>query len=102
MKRPTYFLLALMVAVSAPVATMAGPIEKACLRSDRPGVTRARCGCVQDAANLTLTGSDQKLAASFFKNPQKAQDIRQSDRRSHETFWKRYKEFGAAAESFCG
>ncbi len=94
--------LVLVAATSAPLAAFAGPIESACLRSDRPAANRAICGCVQDAANLTLSNSDQKLAASFFKNPQKAQDIRQSDRSSHEAFWKRYREFGAAAETFCG
>ena len=102
MKPFTRLALALTVAASAPVASFAGPIEQACLRSDRPSANRAVCGCVQDAANLTLNNSDQKLAASFFKDPQKAQDIRQSDRSSHEAFWKRYREFGEAAETFCG
>ena len=102
MRFPTRFALVLTVAASAPGASFAGPIEQACLRSDRPSANRAVCGCVQDAANLTLTKGDQQLAASFFKDPQRAQDIRQSDRSSHEAFWQRYKEFGEAAESFCG
>ena len=94
------FLTSALILAQSTVV-LAGPIEKACLRSDRDAANRSVCGCVQDAANLTLTSADQKLAASFFKNPQKAQDIRQSDRRSHEDFWERYREFGAAAETFC-
>ena len=102
MKLPTRLVLALAIASATPTIVFAGPIETACLRSDRPAASRSVCGCVQDAANLTLSKGDQRLAASFFKDPQKAQDIRQSDRSSHEAFWQRYKEFGAAAETFCG
>ncbi len=94
------FLLTL-AALSTSTPAYAGSIERACLSSDRKAASRALCGCIQDAADLTLSGQDQNLAASFFKNPQKAQDVRQSDRRSHETFWKRYKTFGSTAEAFC-
>lgn len=79
----------------------ANKIERACLASERAWGQRALCGCIQDAANLTLTVSDQKLAATFFADPHRAQEIRQSDRRSHEDFWKRYKNFGQTAEIFC-
>jgi hypothetical protein len=90
------------IAASAPLAAVwAGPIETACLRSDRGG-NRALCGCIQNAADLTLSRSDQKTAAKFFADPNKAQEIRQSDRSSHERFWLRYKNFGAAAEAYCG
>ena len=71
------------------------------MNSDRSGGNRAVCGCIQDAANLTLTSKDQRLAATFFKDPDRAQEIRQSKRNSHETFWKRYKNFGQTAELFC-
>lgn len=76
-------------------------IERACLSSDRSSGNRALCGCIQDAANMTLTGSDQQLAASFFANPDRAQQVRQSDRRRDEDFWKRYRAFGETAEAFC-
>lgn len=79
----------------------ANQIERACMNSDRSGGNRAVCGCIQDAANLTLTSKDQRLAATFFKDPDRAQEIRQSKRNSHETFWKRYKNFGQTAELFC-
>lgn len=76
-------------------------IRSACLKSGRPAATRALCGCIQQVADLYFKQKDQKLAASFFKDPHKAQEIRQSDKRTHEVFWTRYKEFGAAAEDQC-
>lgn len=95
-------LLATIVVLGTVTQTYAaGTVERACLSSGR-AANRAVCGCIQDVANLTLTGSDQKMASSFFKDPQKAQDVRQSDRRSHEEFWLRYKQFGAFAQQLCG
>ena len=94
-----------LVALTAPMAASvahAGTIERACLKSGRSAANRALCGCIQDVADLTLSGRDQKLAATFFKDPHKAQEVRQSDRSSHELFWKRYKAFGATAETYCG
>lgn len=76
-------------------------IERACMRSDRDAKSRQICGCIQQAANLTLAAPDQKLAASFYKDPQKAQDIRQSNKRSHERFWDRYKQYAEIATTFC-
>ena len=84
--------------VASPL--FANQIERACLKSDRGG-SRAICGCIQDAANLTLTTKDQRLAATFFADPDRAQEIRQSKRSSHEVFWQRYKNFGQTAELFC-
>lgn len=91
---------AVITAFTAPLAH-AGNIERACLKSGRSSASRALCGCIQQAADLTLNRSDQKLAAKFFADPHRAQEIRQSDNRSHEAFWQRYKEFGATAEAFC-
>lgn len=78
-----------------------GPISAACLGAARKGATRARCGCVQGVADITLTGSDQRLGASFFAEPHRAQEIRQSDNRAHEAFWLRWKAFGEAAAQQC-
>lgn len=79
-----------------------GPIAQACRRSDRDAASRQLCGCIQAAANESLSSSDQKRAAGFFSDPQKAQDIRQSDSAGHEAFWRRYKAFVATAEARCG
>lgn len=79
----------------------AGQIEQACLQSERGYGQRALCTCIQDAANMTLTPRDQRLAATFFSDPHRAQEVRQSRRRQHEAFWERYENFGVAAETFC-
>ena len=95
-----------VVAVAALAALIANPlfaeqIERACLKSERGGGNRTLCGCIQDAANLTLTSRDQRKAAEFFSDPHQAQVVRQSDRRSDEAFWERYRNFGQTAEVFC-
>lgn len=89
-------------ATLSPVSASAGSIERACMSSDRAANNRALCGCIQQVADMTLTNSDQRQAAKFFKDPQRAQDIRQSDNASHEAFWQRYKAFGNTAAQYCG
>ena len=92
---------ALVAATALSLAACAGPIEKACLKAGRAAATPGRCDCIQDAADGTLGRGDQRLAASFFEDPHRAQEIRQSSRPSHSAFWDRYKSFGAAAERSC-
>ncbi|MAQ86406.1 hypothetical protein [Psychromarinibacter halotolerans] len=91
---------AVLTVVSAGAAN-ANAIERACLSSARAGASPQLCGCIQAVADRTLSSSDQRMAARFFKDPHMAQEIRQSDNASHEVFWKRYKVFGATAESHC-
>ncbi|MCH2163794.1 MAG: hypothetical protein MK098_03950 [Marinovum sp.] len=90
----------LIMPVAVPIAE-AGPISRACNASDRKAANPRLCRCIQRAANATLTRSDQRIASKFFRDPHRAQEIRQSDRRSHEVFWNRYKRFGARAQSMC-
>lgn len=90
----------LLCATTLGSPAFAGDIERACLSSDR-AKSRALCGCIQDAADMTLSTKDQRRAAGFFQDPHQAQVVRQSDRRSDEVFWDRYKQFGVAAETFC-
>lgn len=95
---------ALLAAIILPFGSLsleAGPISSACKKSDRKAATRSLCNCLQSVANGELSHSDQRLAASFFKDPHKAQEIRQSDRRSHEKFWLRYKDYGQTAATMC-
>jgi hypothetical protein len=84
----------------APAAA-AGVIERACLSSERAAGNRALCGCIQRAADRTLTGRDQRTAAQFFSDPDRAQEVRQSGRRSDREFWDRYTSFGAFAAVSC-
>lgn len=86
-------------AVSAPAE--AGRIERACAASDRGARDTRLCACIQIVADQTLDRREQRLAASFFKDPHRAQEVRQSDRASHERFWLRYRAFGDAAERAC-
>ncbi|MEM9343706.1 MAG: hypothetical protein AAGA87_11740 [Pseudomonadota bacterium] len=91
-------LTALVVgALAAPAS--AGAIRSACLSTGQgaPGL----CGCIQAAADRTMSKRDQRMAARFFRDPDRAQEIRMSDRPSHEQFWDRYKAFSATAEAFC-
>lgn len=94
-------LAAAAALVLVPLGAAAGPIEKACLRSDRGGATRAMCSCIQQAADMTLRNGDQKRAARFFTDPDEAQRVRISDRSGDEAFWLRYKAFGETAEAVC-
>lgn len=89
------------VSLPVPTAKAASTIERACVKSDRRAASKPLCGCIQDVADMTLSRGDQKRAAEFFKEPHKAQVIRQSDRSSDEKFWLRYKEFGQTARTYC-
>lgn len=83
-------------------AALAGPIESACMRSDRSSANRALCGCIQQVADFTLRGGDQRRVVSFFKDPDKAQDVKMSKRGGDDAFWERYQAFAAQAEAYCG
>lgn len=102
MKRiSTGLTMACVIFSAAPQLAAAGPIERACMSSPRQSASFRLCGCIQRVADQTLTRSDQRIAAKFFSDPHRAQEIRQSDNMRHETFWLRYKEFGATAAAAC-
>ncbi len=97
------YLFAAAVAASLAVvsgAAVAGPIERACMSSDRGG-NRSLCGCIQQAADMTLSGGDQRRAAKFFNDPEAAHATWTSQSKSDDAFWDRYKSFGQTAEAFC-
>lgn len=85
----------------APTPALAGPVEGACLSSGRAAATRALCSCIDRVAMQTLTRSEQRQAARFFRDPQRAQDVRMSTSERDNAFWARYREFSAAAEARC-
>ena len=86
---------------SASVQFASGPISSACQSAGHKQASRSRCGCVQAVANRSLSRSDQIRGASFFKDPQKAQDTRQSDNAASERFWKKWKAYGDDAARVC-
>ncbi len=79
-----------------------GNIGQACLTGPRQTADqRALCACIQSAANRSLSAADQRRAASFFGDPQRAQDTRQSSRPRDREFWDRYRSFVTTAEEMC-
>jgi hypothetical protein len=101
-------ILTVRVAVAALVGSLmlsqawAGPIERACNRSDRDAANRRVCSCIQSVADQNLSGGDQRRAAKFFSDPDRAQDVRLSDTARDDAFWQRYTAFGELAEAYCG
>jgi hypothetical protein len=104
---PTASTGASSAAVAAPVAAPVarpfarGPINTACMASDRKARSRELCGCIQAVADNMLSASQQRIAVSFYIDPHKAQEVRQSDRASDEQFWEDYRAYGDAAERTC-
>lgn len=78
-----------------------GPISTACIIHDRRAATQARCGCVQAAANLTLSQSEQQRAVRFFAEPELLQAIKASDTPVNERFWDVWDNFADTAEQLC-
>ena len=100
MKKLTLLFTAYILAFPAGSAFAGTVIRDACLRAGR-AANPEMCSCIQQVADQRLARKDQKLAATFFRDPHKAQVIRQSDRHAHEVFWTKYKQFGAAASDSC-
>jgi hypothetical protein len=94
-------IAASLFALAMPLTAFAGPIESACLKSDRKVANRALCGCIQQVADMTLKGGDQRKAAKFFRDPDQAQKIRMSKSDRDNEFWARYKNFGETAAAYC-
>jgi hypothetical protein len=101
MIRPMILAVATALAfpVLTPMTAEAGPIRTACMRTDKGN--RAVCNCIQQVADMTLRGADQRRAARFFSDPDKAHETWMSKRESDDAFWERYKAFGAQAEASC-
>lgn len=93
-------IAAAAVTLTAPLA-IAGPIDSACIRSDRARGNAALCGCIQQVADQTLSRSDQRRAARFFQDPHRAQEARTSDSSSDSAFWSRYQSFANSAAAYC-
>src|SRR5690606_4035064 len=94
-----------LVGLAALVLTVpfavAGPIDSACVRSDRGARSGSLCGCIQQVANKTLSTADQRRAAAFFRNPDQAQQVRMSRSDADNAFWRRYTSFAGTAEAYC-
>ncbi len=94
-------LAAVLVLAACGGGRVTGDVSKACLAGGRQAANPALCSCVQQAANQTLTGAEQRRAATFFADPQRAQDTRQSSGSADRNFWTRYRAFTSLAETMC-
>lgn len=100
MIRSGLILTALTLALTLPEAASANTLRRACETGERPG-GRQLCRCIQNVADQTLSGREQRQAAQFFSDPQRAQDVRMSKRTADNHFWDRYKRFAGIAERSC-
>jgi hypothetical protein len=100
--RRAFVTLSLLAMTAACSGGVNGKVAKACVEADRSAASTRLCSCVQQVANQSLSASDQSLAVKFFEDPQLAQDTRQSDNRSSEAFWQRYRAFANSARRQCG
>lgn len=95
------FALAVAASVTAPLPASANPIERACMQSGRAAASPGLCACIGAAAERTLSRRQMRDGARFFSDPQRAQDVRMSDRRSDEELWQAWRNFGETAEALC-
>ncbi|NBC96662.1 MAG: hypothetical protein GVY27_09940 [Deinococcus-Thermus bacterium] len=96
------FSLALPAALVLPAQDAeARSIERACNASERRAASPALCGCIQRVADQMLTNGDQRRAARFFRDPQRAQEVRKSDTRADDAFWQRWRDYARTARDIC-
>ncbi len=79
----------------------AGAIERACLKADRNNASRTLCDCIEDVAKPMFSRSEMRQIAKFFEEPHLSQELRQSDSRADENFWRQYQAWGEAVQSRC-
>lgn len=78
-----------------------GPLNKACMQSDRKQANPGRCGCIQAVADRELSSAQQRRGVQVFKDPHALQEARQSDNRSDNAFWSVWKAYGNTAATLC-
>ena len=95
-------LAAICMCFLATELSAAPIIANACLQSNRKAATGTLCRCIQKVADQSLRGGDQRRVASFFRNPDKAQEVFLSKKSADDAVWLRYKAFASQAEQSCG
>lgn len=78
-----------------------GPVGTACKIHNRQVATAQKCGCIQAAADMTLSQSQQQRAARFFAEPELLQQVKLSDTPPDERFWQTWARFAETAELLC-
>ncbi|WP_121067871.1 hypothetical protein [Chachezhania antarctica] len=95
-------LLSLGLCLAGACANAGGVVERACRESERTAASDRLCSCIQNVAQKTLSFSERRKVAKWFRDPHRAQETRQSDRARDEVLWKNYKKFGDTARRTCG
>lgn len=94
--------VSLLLLAACGGSSVSGPVGSACMDAGRSAASASLCGCIQSVASQTLSNADQRRAAGFFDDPDKAQETRTSDNASSEAFWDRYRAFSDQASRTCG
>lgn len=89
------------IVVNDTVGFATGPIGTACLNHRKRDATQARCGCIQQVANQTLTQAQQQRSVRYFSEPSLLQEVRQSSAPANQRFWEAWKNFSETAETQC-
>jgi hypothetical protein len=76
-------------------------IEAACKITGGPGASLQFCTCMQQVADLSLSLTEQKLAAFFLRNPGEAGEIKRRNPAHHQTFWTRFESFSLSTRRHC-
>lgn len=95
-------IMALTALASCGGGRATGPIGSACSASDRSAANARLCSCIQRVASDKLSLSDQRRAAPFFTDPDRAQETRARTDSASDAFWRRYKSFADSAAARCG
>ncbi len=91
----------ILAAFSMPHFASADIVKRACLSSSAKTKSVRLCGCLQVAADATLNGAEQRKTAELISDPDLSQDVKASDSRRNERFWKRYTTFSQVAQKYC-
>jgi len=94
-------MVLLALAACGTGGRVSGDVARACMAGGRQAANPALCSCVQSVANQSLSAAEQRRAASFFEDPQRAQDTRQSSNSGDSAFWHRYRAFADRASAQC-
>lgn len=94
-------ILTVIASLSACGPRVNGAIAEACVDADRRAANPALCNCIGQVASQQLSRPDQRQLISFFKDPERANDIKIDDGPAAEAFWERYRNFTRAAERSC-
>jgi len=90
-----------LIALASCGPRVSGKLGNACMDGGRKAANAALCSCIQNVANQSLSGSDERRIVKFFEEPDLAQSTKASQSRSDDAFWDRYRDFTRASERNC-